>query len=176
LITAITSNDKVCKQSANLWEVAAFITRLSEAMSSITDLSEKLCDLFTISNDQESIIHSRVPLSSESSKAGENRTLETVNVGVTNAVSTFVAQKSFSNFTVPHFACHWGVVCDFEDIKERVLFHLLYDTKKHKVIFDRVFWRNDWNDTHEIKHVGTTTYKLHHIKEIGIHFSDLLSC
>jgi len=80
-------------------------------------------------------------------------------------VSTFVAEKSFSNFAVPHFATHWGVVCDFPD-DSRMLFHLLYNPSNHKMVFQSVTWMEEWSK-HSVTRVGTTPYGFTKVNWIG---------
>jgi len=80
-------------------------------------------------------------------------------------VSTFVAEKSFSNFVVPHFATHWGVVCDFPN-KTRMLFHLVYDPSSRKMSFDSMSWKEAWSK-HSVTPVGTTTFEFTQVNWIG---------
>ena len=80
-------------------------------------------------------------------------------------VSTFVAEKSFSNFAAPHFATHWGVVIDFSD-NTRTLFHLVYDPSTRKMSFDYTPWKEDWSK-HSVTTVGTTPYEFTQVNWIG---------
>lgn len=131
-------------------------------MSGLNELVDKMCEQYTVSPEDEGTLRSQASIKVPNAHA---ESLQTVAVGLTNSVSTFVADKSFSNFAIPPFACHWGVVCDFTT-GLRVLFHLMYDSKARKVTCDPAFWKSEW-DVHNVKRVGTTKYALEQVKEIG---------
>ena len=80
-------------------------------------------------------------------------------------VSTFVAEKSFSNFAVPHFATHWGVVIDFSKTT-RTLFHLVYDPSTRKMSFPYAPWIEEWSK-HSVTPIGTTPYGFIQANDIG---------
>ena len=131
-------------------------------MLELNDLVDKICEQYTVSSENETSLLSQAsipcPIKTHESP-------QPVAVGLTNSVSTFIAEKSFSNFAIPPFACHWGLVCDFTT-GLRVLFHLIYDLRARKVTCDPSFWKSEW-DVHNIKRVGTTKYDLEQVKEIG---------
>jgi hypothetical protein len=85
-------------------------------------------------------------------------------VGI-SSVSTFIAKKSFHNFTVPPFAAHWGIVCDFSP-QTRFLYHLVFEVGTREVAFRATSWTSKWNN-HQVTPVGTTPYGAVEIYEIG---------
>jgi hypothetical protein len=131
-------------------------------MAGLNELVDKMCEQYTVLPEDEGTLRSQASIKVPIAHA---ESLQTVAVGLTNSVSTFVAEKSFSNFAIPPFACHWGVVCDFTT-GLRVLFHLMYDSKARKVTCDSAFWKSEW-DVYNVKRVGTTKYALEQVKEIG---------
>lgn len=102
----------------------------------------------------------------QSSKASQTTESSAVEVGFTKTVSTFIAQKSYGNFAVPHFASHWGVVCDFTS-RDRYLYHLVFNIETRTVEFQPFAWRSEWTDKHNVVPVGTTLYDIHTVSEIG---------
>jgi len=87
-------------------------------------------------------------------------------VGI-SPISTFVARKSLSNFVVPPFASHWGVVCDFgSNVETRMLYHLTFDPAAREVDFDAVSWKEAWSK-HMVTKVGETPYGHTEIQAIG---------
>ena len=79
-------------------------------------------------------------------------------------VSTFVAEKSFHNFAVPHFATHWGVVCDSPNA--RTLYHLTYNPSARSMRFSAMAWEPEL-DRHSIFPIGTTHYTYDEVMGIG---------
>jgi hypothetical protein len=91
-------------------------------------------------------------------------------VGITT-VSTFIAQKNLpgSNFVVPSFASHWGIVCDFSH-QRRTLFHWRFNSVVRKIYFKAESWNPEW-DQHQVKQIGTTSYGYAEIDATGTRLS-----
>jgi len=132
-------------------------------MTDIGALVEGLSSKFELSNQsQDKLVSS---LRSRSARVVQPESRSTQSTIGLSPVSTFVAEKSFSNFAVPHFATHWGVVCDFPN-NSRTLFHLLYDPSARKMLFDFGPWREEWSK-HSVTPVGTTPYEFTQVNWIG---------
>jgi len=130
-------------------------------MVDIEALVDGLSSKFELSNQNEDKLVSSVCSKSVTQPKGR---LTQSAVGL-SPVSTFVAEKSFSNFAVPHFATHWGVVIDFSN-NTRTLFHLVYDPSTRKMSFDYTPWKEDWSK-HSVTPVGTTPYEFIQVNSIG---------
>ena len=137
-------------------------------MTNIEALVDGLSSKFELSNQNEDKLLSTVR--SHSAIQPESHSTQSA-VGL-SPVSTFVAEKSFSNFAVPHFATHWGVVCDFPN-NTRTLFHLLYDPSTRKMSFRFTSWIDEWSK-HSVTFVGTTPYEFTKVNWIGC--SSFLGC
>ena len=130
-------------------------------MADLEALVDEFSAKFELSNEDEQRLLSNVSTPSTIQAASPSTQSF---VGVT-PVSTFVAEKSFHNFAVPHFATHWGVVCDFQD-DIRMLFHLLYNPSTRKMTFESSDWNEDWSK-HSITSVGKTPYGFTKVNRIG---------
>ena len=130
-------------------------------MTDIEALVDGLSSKFEFSNQNEDKLVSSV---CSSSVTRPQSPVAQSAVGL-SPVSTFVAQKSFSNFAVPHFATHWGVVCDFPH-NVRMLFHLVYDPSTRKMSFDSTSWKEAWSKN-SVTPVGTTSYECTQVIWIG---------
>ena len=130
-------------------------------MTDIEALVDGLSSRFEFSNQNEDKLVSSV----HSSSVTRPKSPVTQSAVGLSPVSTFVAQKSFSNFAVPHFATHWGVVIDFSNTT-RTLFHLVYDPSTHKMSFPYAPWIEEWSK-HSITPVGTTLYEFTQVNDIG---------
>ena len=134
------------------------------AMSDTNEIINQLSDKFEVSKQTEDVLFTHAALPADSSTTQSPQSQGSV-VGVTTSVSTFVAQKNFQNFAVPHFASHWGVVCDFGR-DSKVLFHLLFNPNTRKVIFDGTTWKDEWS-RHSITYIGRSCYDFPRVNGIG---------
>jgi hypothetical protein len=130
-------------------------------MSDIEALVDQFNAKFEVSREDEE----KLILSSTPSPASQTASPPITSVVGVSPVSTFVAEKSFHNFAVPHFGTHWGVVCDFED-EVRMLFYLLYNPSTRKMSLDPGRWKPEWSK-HTVTHVGTTPYSFTKVINIG---------
>ena len=128
----------------------------------LTDkLVERIASQWEVSEDRRRLLLERAALSDDQATPGARPS----SVGVSFAVSTFVAKKKFHNFVMPPFGAHWGVVCDHAaDV--RTLYHLVFDPKERRATFDATSWKREW-DVHEVTHVGTTVYDYVQLRRIG---------
>jgi len=140
--------------------MATDIKRDASTMTKLEALTSRFYTRFGVSDtDSES-------LTAHAAALFDNLGDETPSiVGVTSAVSTFIAEKSFGNFAIPHFAAHWGVVCDFLP-RVRTLFHLQYDPSTKKTSFAYMNWQPQWSK-HSMTQVGTTKFSMPQVIAIG---------
>jgi hypothetical protein len=123
-------------------------------------LIEQLSGLWELPQDAQNALFTKSTVRSSAQAA-----LTPSAVGLTFSVSTFVAQKSFSNFAIPPFASHWGIVYDSAP-RLRVLFHLLYNAERREVKFEGRTWQTEWSN-HQVMPVGKTRYGFGEIWQIG---------
>lgn len=140
-------------------------------MSEDNSLLDGLSRRFELTEEQEQLLVSSMSMPSSETATGSATTSI---IGLSTSVSTFVANKSFSNFAVPQFASHWGVVCDFTP-ESRTLFHLLFDSTRQKVFFDATNWKDEWTDKHAVTKVGMSSYGYPNILKIGMYIQAWVS-
>jgi len=138
-------------------------------MSNSWRLIAQLSAKFEIPDETQQKLKSQCFHSSKMSQTTESTAVE---VGFTKTVSTFIAEKNYSNFAVPHFASHWGVVCDFTS-KDRYFYHLVFNIETRQVKFVPSAWEPEWSNKHNVVPVGTTLYDIHTVSEIGDAFRSI---
>jgi hypothetical protein len=126
-----------------------------------TTLLNSLASRFSIDTDEQARLEATCSLEPVTS------TNTSVQVGIAK-VSTLVCTGKGSlpgtNYIVPPFAVHWGVIV------RHTLFHLRYNSKQKSVKFRWQPWDQTENGSKpKVDPVGTTKYSTDQIITIGIH-------
>ena len=129
-------------------------------------LIEELSTAWDISEDQQNVLLSNTTGQRASETPPTRGETSRYAVGIAT-VSTFVARKNLSNFVVPSFAAHWGIVCDFER-QSRMLYHLSFNPETRVIRFKAESWEPEWNK-HQVKQIGTSLYGHPEIHATGNH-------
>ena len=64
------------------------------------------------------------------------------------------------------------MICDFA-LRDRYLFHLVFNIETRKVKFEPVAWNEDWTDQHRVISIDKTLYDIHIVSEFGMCFSNI---
>ena len=126
-----------------------------------TKLIKQLSEAWQVSEDVQNTLYSE-------SATRRNDLHDQLGLVGISTVSTFIAKKNFQNFAVPSFATHWGVVIDFNDPPERILYHILFEPECREVVFSQTSWMSKWSK-HNVIPVGTTLYGMAEVYRIGNH-------
>lgn len=136
-----------------------------------TKLLNSLASRFSIDVDEQAYLEEACRLLEAERVPGMNPVTASVQVGlaqVSTLVCTGKGSLPGSNYIVPPFAVHWGVIVG------RLLFHFRYNSKQKSIKFCVQLWDQIQDGSrHKVDLVGTTKYNTDELIVIGIHRSEI---